>query len=912
VLLFLKAANHLRADIFFSNHHKYTEKKMFKKIKKKMGKPAAATAPPSSDAINMNMDALDMSTKSDNNEPIVLLSVGERRNSSGEVTSPPSSSSSGPNGRGLHRRESSKFIDIHHHHSSSRQSVNCMQNIYSSPLTATLHYIPPTYPKSPTDEKFISLAIQRNFVFANALIVTEEEASRKREIQQIVNAFELYTVNTPGEVILRGDCVGDYFYILKEGLVEYKSHHDKTGVYRTIGVAKKPGQSFGELCLLYDCPPPADCISGTAEGDGRSNGNNVTKLWRIHKMAFRQIMALRTMRRDERMRDAIRKLEVLDGLDDEFLFRISDALDTRNVVKGEVLYREGEEATHFFVMGTMGKVKLTSTTSKKKSDVVILGAGEAFGEEAILDGMIPRKDTATVMESTTLFTMSRQSLDRTIGSLRDAIQLSRDRQLLKSISLFRDSDFEDFEYELLAALIETAHFKAGQFVYEEGKKIEDPALYFVRDGIFEGDEIDNERAYQKGDFFGEDSLTPDKNLKFAGAKGGTKYYSESVETLSDTAVCGKLTLANIDSVVLDLHRLGCKRRGKDRGAYASSLKSQESDAEARPESLDELEFHKLFGAGTFGRVWIVSKIGGGNAAYALKIQSKRELIDKRQASSAKRERGVMSKLDHPFVCKLVNTFQDDACIYMLQSLVQGGELLNLIQGGREYGGMPEIATKFYAAAILEGLTYMHRRHIVYRDLKPENILLDSTGYPVIIDFGFTKVITHKTYTFCGTPLYLAPEIILQRGHDRGVDYWSLGCLIYEMLFGNTPFYTSGIDQKGLLKNIARGSWSIPDDAKVSDNATDLITGMLQRRVTERLGCRAGGYRDIKAHPWMKEVNFNKLVKKQIRAPWVPCIEGAFDISNFEEYESGNCNDYKDFTRSKKPLTADEQVVFRDF
>lgn len=628
-------------------------------------------------------------------------------------------------------------------------------------------------------------------------------------------------------------------------------------------------------------------------------------------MAFRQIMALRTMRRDERMRDAIRKLDVFEGLDDEFLFRISDALDTRNVEKGEVLYKAGDEARHFFVMGTDGKVKLTPPGNKKGSAAVVLGAGEAFGEEAIVDGVSQRKDTATVMQSTTLFTMSRQNLDRTIGSLKDAIQLSRDRQLLKSISLFRDSDFEDFEYELLAALIETAHYQAGQFVYEEGKKIEEPALYFVREGIFEGDHPDNEIVYKAGEYFGEDSLTPDKNLKFAGAKGGTKYHEESVETLSDTAVCGKLTLANIDSVVLDLHRLGCKRRGKDR-AYASSIRRQESDGEERPHRLDELEFHKLFGAGTFGRVWIVSKIGGGSLAYALKIQSKRELIDQRQASSAQRERGVMSKLDHPFVCKLVNTFQDDACIYMLQSLVQGGELLNLIQGGQRYGGMPEIATKFYGAAILEGLTYMHRRHIVYRDLKPENILLDSTGFPIIIDFGFSKVVTHKTYTFCGTPLYLAPEIILQRGHDRGVDYWSLGCLIYEMLFGRTPFYTSGIDQKGLLKNIVRGRWQVPPDATVSNHAIDLITGLLQRRVTERLGCLAGGYRDIKAHPWMKEVNFNKLVKKKIRAPWNPCIEDAFDISNFEEYESGNCSDYKDFVRTKKPLTADEQVVFRDF
>ena len=219
-------------------------------------------------------------------------------------------------------------------------------------------------------------------------------------------------------------------------------------------------------------------------------------------------------------------------------------------------------------------------------------------------------------------------------------------------------------------------------------------------------------------------------------KGGDKYYEETIEVVSDACVCGRLTLSNIDSVILDLHRLGCKRRGSGR-KRGDKLRSSGKEEEPVPMALDDLEFHQLFGAGTFGRVWIVSR-PGGRTPYALKIQSKRELLDQRQASSAKREREVMAKLDHPFVCRLINTFQDDPCIYMLLSLIQGGELLNLIQGGELHGGLPEIATKFYAAGMLEGLTYMHRRHIVYRDLKPENVLLDSDGYPVIVDFGFCK------------------------------------------------------------------------------------------------------------------------------------------------------------------------------
>jgi hypothetical protein len=187
-------------------------------------------------------------------------------------------------------------------------------------------------------------------------------------------------------------------------------------------------------------------------------------------------------------------------------------------------------------------------------------------------------------------------------------------------------------------------------------------------------------------------LTPDENLKFGGAKGGNKYSDETCDVISESAVLGKLSLATIDSVIQDLHRLGCKRKvcqmrrhlpyHRDTLFYLkdSYLHCEKKHYKRRGstggqdiegvETLDDLEFHRLFGAGTFGRVWIVSPIGK-RIAYALKIQSKRELLDQRQAGGAQRERSVMVKLDHPFVCKLINTFQDEACIYMLIQFVQG-------------------------------------------------------------------------------------------------------------------------------------------------------------------------------------------------------------------------------------------------
>ncbi|KAL7548728.1 hypothetical protein ACHAWF_014617, partial [Thalassiosira exigua] len=637
---------------------------------------------------------------------------------------------------------------------------NVLCNIHSSPLPEfDMAYTPPVYPKSDKDAQFISLALQRNFVFANAL--SDDDNVRRREMKQVVDAFEAYSVRDPGEVILSHATTGDHFYVLKEGSVRYYNEYKpgrrgEMGGGKCIGVANKPGQSFGELCLLYDCPPPADCVSSgdPTETEADAPDGSACTFWRIHKSTFRSILAMRTMRRDVRLREALQKVECLRELDVEYLKKIADAMHAKNVERGEVLFREGEVCDTFYLIGTEGKVQLSGGRGKG----MVLGPGEAFGDDAISHGLSeelrgggdskpsakapPAQDpavppihpnTAMALERTVILSMSRSHFERVVGSLEDAILLSRDRRLLRSVPLLRDTDLEDFEYELLTALIENVRFKIDKEIFVEGDCVDEPALYIVRAGAVEV--ISEERptlnrVVKPGGFFGEDTLTPDENMRFGGAKGGNKYSDETVDVITDEVVVGRLTLAIIDSVVQDLHRLGCRRKKN----YKRKGKKDEDEP---VESLDDLEFHRLFGAGTFGRVWIVSPLGK-DAPYALKIQCKRELLDQRQAGGAQRERAVMSKLDHPFVCKLVNTFQDEACIYMLLQFVQGGELLNLIQGGDVYGGLPESAAKFFAAGILEGLTHMHQRQIVYRDLKPENVLLDKDGYAVIVDFGFCK------------------------------------------------------------------------------------------------------------------------------------------------------------------------------
>jgi protein kinase A len=143
--------------------------------------------------------------------------------------------------------------------------------------------------------------------------------------------------------------------------------------------------------------------------------------------------------------------------------------------------------------------------------------------------------------------------------------------------------------------------------------------------------------------------------------------------------------------------------------------------------------------------------------YALKILDKEQIVSHHQVKGVMREKEIMDSLKHPFIVGLVATFKDDAKLYMLVNLYQGGELFSVLHT-RQYDGVPADHAAFYAQCIMIGLAHMHDRKICYRDLKPENVMIDNFGYPVIVDLGFAKIVPERTYTLCGTPEYLAPEV----------------------------------------------------------------------------------------------------------------------------------------------------------
>jgi protein kinase A len=359
-----------------------------------------------------------------------------------------------------------------------------------------------------------------------------------------------------------------------------------------------------------------------------------------------------------------------------------------------------------------------------------------------------------------------------------------------------------------------------------------------------------------------------------------------------------LGLKDILKVIYDPRRLG---------------KDYENIALDNSIGYETLERRLLLGEGSFGQVWLC-RDPAKDAPYALKIQYKRELIDQHQAGGVIRETRVMQKMHHPFVMGLFQAQQDAQCLYMVMGVVQGGELQQQMRN-EDRGNLSEPSAKFYAACILEGLSYMHRRNFIYRDLKGENVLLDKDGYCVIIDLGFAKHVPDKTFTFCGTPIYIAPEILLSKGHDKSADIWSFGVMIYEMLFGTNPFFDYDdptINQTVLFKRIVKADFQRPRkqlslDAydTTSAAAKDLIRSLLVVKPNQRLGCMGKGDISIRNHPWFSDIDFGKLYRKEIEAPWVPEISDPFDGKNF--------NTVIPKTKSGlRELSKEEQKQFEEF
>ena len=285
--------------------------------------------------------------------------------------------------------------------------------------------------------------------------------------------------------------------------------------------------------------------------------------------------------------------------------------------------------------------------------------------------------------------------------------------------------------------------------------------------------------------------------------------------------------------------------------------------------LNVSDFHtkSLIGAGGTSEVYLV-KSNRDKKYYAMKVIKKRSIKTPIDAKHIKSERQILEKLKHPFLVKFHYAFQNSFNLYLILEYAQGGDLFTHITNKK---AVSEMDCKFYAAEIVWALEYLHSNGIIFRGLKPEDVLLDSKGHIKLSDFGLAKSWNSVTSTFCGSPLYLAPEIIMGQKQEYAVDWWSLGVLIYEMLIGQPPFWSH--DNKKLLKKILDKELKLSDN--ISNEAKDIIDKLLDINQKTRLGSR--DVEDIKDHPFFDDINWMDIQLKRQVPPFRPLLSSNSDL-----------------------------------
>lgn len=292
--------------------------------------------------------------------------------------------------------------------------------------------------------------------------------------------------------------------------------------------------------------------------------------------------------------------------------------------------------------------------------------------------------------------------------------------------------------------------------------------------------------------------------------------------------------------------------------------------------IEDFEVLKVVGQGAFGRVYQV-RIKNTSEIYAMKVMRKDKIMEKNHAEYMKAERDILTKIDHPFVVQLKYSFQTKYRLYLVLDFINGGHLFFQLY---HHGLFREDLAQIYAAEIVSAVSHLHANGIMHRDLKPENILLGADGHVMLTDFGLAKQFDENTRSnsMIGTVEYMAPEIVLGKGHNKAADWWSVGILLYEMLTGKPPFI--GWNRAKIQQKIVKDKMKLP--AFLSSEAHSLLKGLLQKEPGKRLGTGPKGSEEIKSHKWFKPINWKKLEARKIQPGFRPEVAGKYCIANFEK------------------------------
>ncbi|XP_077596086.1 cGMP-dependent protein kinase 1 isoform X3 [Stigmatopora nigra] len=596
---------------------------------------------------------------------------------------------------------------------------------------------------------------------------------------------------------------------------------------------------------------------------------------------------------------SIQKNDFLSRLDDEQIAMMVDLLETLAIARGGEVIREGSEGDSMYIVAA-GELLVTQSGR----DLRTLTGGDVFGELAILYNC---KRTATVKAKTEvrLWCMERQTY-RTIITNKSK---KKREQLLGFLKTSRTlKDLNDVQLSKIIDSMEEVKYQNKDVIVREGAEAN--TFYIILKGeVLVTKNVNGLqkpiRRMGKGEHFGEQALIREVlRTATCTADGPVTCFSIDKEVFEETIPVEHLELFD-DSKMLQ------EARAPEKSSLGSTLRFkdlvpvlyQEGRYQGDPVTL---------GVGGFGRVQLVPPTFSTNAPcccprglkdaflqmttvnhgkyYAMKRVGKKHIVAKRQEEHMLFEKKILKAIQCDFIVRLHAAFKDTRYIYMVMEFCGGGEIWTKL---KEVGRFDEQVAVFCTACVVEAYAYLHKKSIMYRDLKPENLMLDVRGYVKLVDFGFAREMVRgeKTYSFVGTPEYMAPEIIKNQGHDFAVDFWSLGILIYELLVGSPPFSSS--EPQKIYAKILDGVLNYPP--YLSEAAKSIISKLCRPRPGQRLGNTKNGIKDVRHHRWFSNMNWHKLRMAQLDAPTIRLIRKGPCYINFDRFPQDQTKAEEEFS-----------------
>ncbi|XP_044188466.1 serine/threonine-protein kinase N2-like isoform X1 [Thunnus albacares] len=347
---------------------------------------------------------------------------------------------------------------------------------------------------------------------------------------------------------------------------------------------------------------------------------------------------------------------------------------------------------------------------------------------------------------------------------------------------------------------------------------------------------------------------------------------------------------------------------EDLSSINNTEENEDQPVSALKMQMEDLKYISVLGRGHFGKV-LLAEVRKTGKLYAIKALKKRDIVTRDEVDSLMSEKRIFEMINasrHPFLVNLHGCFQTSDHVCFVMEYLPGGDLMIHIHNNV----FTEAQTRFYSACVLLGLEFLHLNKIIYRDLKLDNLLMDADGFVKITDFGLCKEgMGHgdRTSTFCGTPEFLAPEVLTDDNYTRAVDWWGMGVLIFEMLVGESPF--PGEDEEEVFDSIVNDDVQYP--GSLPPDAVSIIQKLLKKNPLKRLGAGERDANELKGEKFFETIDWEALLAKKVKPPFLPSIKESVDVSNFDS----------EFTRLQpvlsppsKPfsLSAEQQEAFADF